>query len=368
MYPISQPGEFDSQPLTYPHDASFHLPPSSDYINIGIARRQSADTYGIAQDTSITLNYSYPPVSYDYPEIQTQVHLHAPVPVPASYGPPHLENSSRQHTPPYLEQPYYEGTNNHHVPYPPSLNQALQLPTGASTTNTNILDYYANAPQLLFPTPSELLTDLSTASTPISTALSSSLPSAQREQSQSSEHSDEAPASAAPTTSKTESQRKARQRAVAEEIGFIPTDPDTISSHEKKRHYLECLEHYVLYLHEQLRLVDTAPLSLERVSTYRGLSSRSIRTLLVHMQNTNRRLHENTLDEEQVFLDLSTEVMVAHGAGFPIRRHSVDIIDQTTSSYQSGSANIGATRDGDRVFLGSGMASSGVDQRHLVSE
>ena len=75
---------------------------------------------------------------------------------------------------------------------------------------------------------------------------------------------------------------------------------DTISSHEKKRHYLECLEQYVLYLHEQLKLVQTAPLALERVSTYRGLSSRSIRTLLVHMQNTNKTLHEGTLVEEQV--------------------------------------------------------------------
>ncbi|KAG1833873.1 hypothetical protein EV424DRAFT_1296132, partial [Suillus variegatus] len=184
----------------------------------------------------------------------------------------------------------------------------------STTINTDILDYYANAPQLLFPTPSELLTDLSTPSAQIPTTLSASSSlshQTQREQSQSSERSTEPPTSAAPNTSKTESQRKARQRAVAEEIGFIPTDPDTISSHEKKRHYLECLEHYVLYLHEQLRLVNTAPLDLERVSTYRGLSSRSIRTLLVHMQNTNRRLHENTLEEEQVFLDLSAEVMAA---------------------------------------------------------
>lgn len=145
-----------------------------------------------------------------------------------------------------------------------------------------------------------------------------------------------------------------------------------------------------MYLHEQLRLVNTAPLDLERVSTYRGLSSRSIRTLLVHMQNTNRRLHENTLEEEQVvsqpllpflcgalmitpqFLDLSAEVMAAHGAGFPMRRHSVDVIDQTASSYPSDSANIGATtsstRDGDRVFLGTGISLSGVDQRQLTSD
>ncbi|KAL1708728.1 hypothetical protein EV121DRAFT_254037 [Schizophyllum commune] len=32
-----------------------------------------------------------------------------------------------------------------------------------------------------------------------------------------------------------------------------------------------------MYLHEQLKLVGTEPVPLERVSTYRGLSSRSIR-------------------------------------------------------------------------------------------
>ncbi|KAG8219865.1 hypothetical protein J3R82DRAFT_844 [Butyriboletus roseoflavus] len=154
--------------------------------------------------------------------------------------------------------------------------------------------YYS---QPLFPTPSELLN-----------------------------HRDQPPDDAAvQPVNKSESQRKARQRAIAEEIGFTPTDPDTISSHEKKRHYLECLEQYVLYLHEQLRLVQTAPLALERVSTYRGLSSRSIRTLLVHMQNTNKTLHEGTLVEEQVFLDLSAQVMAAHSAGLPLRRHSVDV-------------------------------------------
>jgi len=120
------------------------------------------------------------------------------------------------------------------------------------------------------------------------------------------------------TANRTKTQRKARQRAVSEEIGFVPTDPyvldhfaailihtvfalsDSISSHEKKCHYLECLEHYVLYLHEQLRLVQIPPLALERVSTYRGLSSRSIRTLLVYMQNVNKALHQNILAEEQI--------------------------------------------------------------------
>lgn len=55
---------------------------------------------------------------------------------------------------------------------------------------------------------------------------------------------------------------------------------DTISSHEKKRHYLECLEHYVVYLHDQLKLIGAQPVALERVPNYRGLSSRSIRVCI----------------------------------------------------------------------------------------
>jgi len=134
--------------------------------------------------------------------------------------------------------------------------------------------------QPTFPTPSELLAELSANGLPPST-------------------SDEFG-----SDGRSESARKARRRAMAKSVGFIPTDPDTISSHEKKRHYLECLEQYVMYLHQQLELVGSQPVPLERVADYRGLSSRSIRTLLVHMENTTRRLNIRTLDEEQRFIAL----------------------------------------------------------------
>ncbi len=91
--------------------------------------------------------------------------------------------------------------------------------------------------------------------------------------------------------------RRARRRPVNRNLGFISGDSsvfsfcrmtalnnnnivfcrETISSHEKKRHYLECLEHYVLYLHQQLKLVGAEPVPLERVQQYRGLSNRSMR-------------------------------------------------------------------------------------------
>ena len=89
--------------------------------------------------------------------------------------------------------------------------------------------------------------------------------------------------------------RRPRRRPANKSISFISGDPsvifflpndhpstarshsETISSHEKKRHYLECLEHYVMYLHQQLKLVGAEPVPLERVQQYRGLSNRSMR-------------------------------------------------------------------------------------------
>jgi len=82
-------------------------------------------------------------------------------------------------------------------------------------------------------------------------------------------------------------------------------------------------------MHDQLRLVGTEPISLERVSTYRGLSSRSIRTLLVHMEDNVRKLHLQTLAEEQVFLDLRNQAMSIQDTpdvsitAQEFRRHSV---------------------------------------------
>lgn len=58
---------------------------------------------------------------------------------------------------------------------------------------------------------------------------------------------------------------------------FDDSSSETITSHEKKRHYLECLEHYVAFLHEHFRRSGIEPVALERISTYRCLNSRSIR-------------------------------------------------------------------------------------------
>ncbi|KDR85066.1 hypothetical protein GALMADRAFT_131814 [Galerina marginata CBS 339.88] len=146
------------------------------------------------------------------------------------------------------------------------------------------LDYCSTESlQPTFPTPSELLAELAAKGLPAT--------------------SDEFGSDV-----RSESASKARRRAMAKSIGFIPTDPDTISSHEKKRHYLECLEQYITYLREQFDLIGATPANLERVGSYRGLTSKSIRTLLVHMENNTRRLNLRTLAEEQKFVKLRDEI------------------------------------------------------------
>lgn len=57
-----------------------------------------------------------------------------------------------------------------------------------------------------------------------------------------------------------------------------------MTSHDKKRNYLECIEQYVQWLHDQIRLVGYEPVPFNRVSTEcvyepsaRGMSTRSIR-------------------------------------------------------------------------------------------
>ncbi|KAF8626515.1 hypothetical protein AX15_004820 [Amanita polypyramis BW_CC] len=116
--------------------------------------------------------------------------------------------------------------------------------------------------------------------------------------------------------------RRPRRRPMNKGMGLIPGDSrETISSHEKKRHYLECLEQYVLYLHQQLNLVGAEPVPLERVKKYGGLNNRSIRTLLVHMENTTKKLNLRTLREEQRFVDLRDAVYSQDKAAVQALQH-----------------------------------------------
>lgn len=222
--------------------------------------------------------------------------LHAPTPLPGQS--PLLRSDPHKFNYPFLgssQSPLHQSSVD-------DISQAAPV-SGRDISQHPINDdlHYEDPVQITFPTPSELLVELSGRNPNVDQL----------------------------RVEKKSETRKARRRAVAKSVGFVPTDPDTISSHDKKRHYLECLEHYVMYLHEQLHLVGAEPVHLERVSDYRGLNSRSIRTLLVHMENINRKLNLRTLDEEQRFMTLRDTVCRQDAAALHNSHH------QSTSSNTS---------------------------------
>ncbi|KAI0778538.1 hypothetical protein BD413DRAFT_110849 [Trametes elegans] len=233
--------------------------------------------------------------------------LHAPVPV-SGYS--------------TLLLPTYD-THVAEVPYTVERFGPVEEPKPPTQDDGNPLEVYSKAPQVLFPTPSELLTDLNSRergarndgdspdTSPSKLALGRTFTRAKVEL------CDEPPENL--------NQRKAYFRAVSDNVGFTVTDPDTITSHDKKRCYLECLEEYVQWLHEKIRLVGQEPLPLERVSSHRGLKSRSIRTMLVHKQDDISELNQRKLQEEQKFMDLQNAVLMRQATEESVqyRRHLV---------------------------------------------
>ncbi|KAI0721283.1 hypothetical protein C8T65DRAFT_692370 [Cerioporus squamosus] len=178
----------------------------------------------------------------------------------------------------------------------------------------NPLDVYLDAPQVLFPTPSELLTDLNT-----------------RERGSSSDGESAAKTSSKEDTSPAIGKRKRdlvekpKTSISAKRTSVLSLTIDTITSHDKKRSYLECLEEYVQWLHEQIHLVGQKPLPLERISTYRGLKNRSLRTILVHKQNALQKLNTQKMQAEEKFMELQNAVLMRQAAedSLQFRRHSI---------------------------------------------
>ncbi|TBU62004.1 hypothetical protein BD310DRAFT_811616 [Dichomitus squalens] len=210
----------------------------------------------------------------------------------------------------------------------------------AATDEENPLDVYLDAPQILFPTPSELLSDLNTRSESGGGAAQIDAQEKSRSTSMSSSSGPSLAKRKRESREKPENlnQRKAYFRAVSENVGFTITDPDTITSHDKKRSYLECLEEYVQWLHEQIRLVGHEPVPLERISTYRGLRNNSLRTMLVHMQTTIRDRNVQKQRAEERFLELESALMMRTAAeeSLQFRRHSIAIGAAIPSSIAPG--------------------------------
>lgn len=72
-----------------------------------------------------------------------------------------------------------------------------------------------------------------------------------------------------------------------------------LSAHQKKRSYIECLENYVQYLHQQLRLIGHEPAAPELVHPG-TLTLRSMQTVMAYLDKklTNFRNRELMLEKE----------------------------------------------------------------------
>lgn len=58
-------------------------------------------------------------------------------------------------------------------------------------------------------------------------------------------------------------------------------DSDTISSHDKKRNYLECLEIYIGYLEDQMKIVKLQSPAIAKIMKVDiGMNNRSLRVSL----------------------------------------------------------------------------------------
>ncbi|KAJ3531497.1 hypothetical protein NM688_g7567 [Phlebia brevispora] len=277
---------------------------------------------------------TYPPPPYEpptdylpvqiYPEVsEPAVQIHAPIPISAySTLLPAIQDNNP--TP----QPAPGATAGH-----ASSSQVPRITVIDATPEDvkpyNPVDYYANVPQTTFPTPCELLisTQTHTGSTSFPPQnVSADIPPEQQPSTPSTpfspspsgdfEHEPstpvpEMPGQASPqSVKKPENQRKAYFRSVAGNVGFQLTDPDSISSHDKKRYYLECMEKYVRYLEERVSLAGVEPLPMKRVHlAHGGLDIRSIRTMFVYMQSKCRSRRQDVLTEERLYLELERQVL-----------------------------------------------------------
>ncbi|KAJ3905668.1 hypothetical protein F5879DRAFT_988108 [Lentinula edodes] len=84
-------------------------------------------------------------------------------------------------------------------------------------------------------------------------------------------------------------------------LSIEPPVSQAITRHETNKHYLESLEQYILFLHAQMSYIGAQPVPIDRFSTNIGLRTRSIRTLLVYMENVMAEVSNQVQTQEQRF-------------------------------------------------------------------
>ncbi|KAF7339412.1 hypothetical protein MSAN_02155200 [Mycena sanguinolenta] len=121
--------------------------------------------------------------------------------------------------------------------------------------------------------------------------------------------------------------------------GFPRSDPETVSMHEKKRLYIQCLEQYIESLHQHCANLGIEPVPLERVSAYRGLTTHSMRTILIHLARYTHIIQYQTTQEQEKMIDLSIREVCSGAASCDIASPSSDTDSPGCSSAASTDAD-----------------------------
>ena len=192
-------------------------PNNSDLVDASLVD-PALHTYRQHPVDALSLSYSY----VDNPYLPIPQQVHSPVPL-------HLRPQSGpvRHPTPAPDTDLSFTPISQQLVYP----SARRIDPSPPAPHGGMLDFYAATSQQLFPTPSELLSNINHPQQSYQRDISESRPYTQpsppppHTNRQQSPDADPSTAPLNGAVNKTESQRKARQRAIAEEIGFTPTDP-----------------------------------------------------------------------------------------------------------------------------------------------
>ncbi|KII93226.1 hypothetical protein PLICRDRAFT_35415 [Plicaturopsis crispa FD-325 SS-3] len=193
-------------PMAYTYGDDVYASQYPPYSSTQQQQNWPTDAHAQAQNQ---VDGQHGPAALSYP----QMTVHAPVPLSFSFPllnqpqPPSSAEGSYTSGP---SSPHQNLTlsDNYHAPPPPPLPYAAPPDVPSSVdTRYSVLEYYRSLPQQTFPTPSELLGELGAGA------------GAHKE------------GGGAGAQRKSDNQRKARQRAVAQSIGFQPTEPYVLALH-----------------------------------------------------------------------------------------------------------------------------------------
>jgi hypothetical protein len=281
-----------------------------NYHSEGLSYTPTAAVEGVFNGVN-SHNAAYWPGSEKFAQRPVILQVHAPVPIPGCASILRNDSCYSEETPaPDSASTHCYITTQYPTEFQPGRPQIQRHGYDSISSSTPCVTARSQV-HSTFPTPSELLVELTSGAnqyrhTPVSTRTQGlgRVTSTKHQRSN--------------LSSRPIVEAKAITDSLLLASSLNDSSSETITSHEKKRHYLECLEHYVAFLHEHFRRNGLEPAALERISNYRCLNSRSIRvsilggaldrslliqkayqSLLIHMEKTTGQMQERIVREEQ---------------------------------------------------------------------